>query len=226
MADMMKPQQNAPRPPSKGHKGKVVGVIVVLGLASAVYWNGRKIGEEREEALAKKEGRAPDMTKAGFVPPWDWTTRETKEVGQNVKEGAQDLGEAAKAKVAALRKRIDDWNAERAKAAPVGVPPAPAPPATAPPATPNAPPAAEPPSAPTAPPVDAAAPPPPGLEAAAALVNEGNALWQQNKLKDARSKLVEAQKLLEPLAAQTPVHPMVEKTQKLCKDLIEDIDSR
>ena len=68
--------------------------------------------------------------------------------------------------------------------------------------------------------------PPEGFIRAEYLVREGNAFWCQNRFPSARARLVDARELLEPMAARPPVHPSVERTLRLCTDLIDDIDSR
>jgi hypothetical protein len=68
--------------------------------------------------------------------------------------------------------------------------------------------------------------PPTDFARAEALVRRGDALWRAHDLEAARTKLVVARQLLEPLAAREPSDPAVAKTLRLCNDLIDDIDKR
>ncbi len=163
--------------------------LLLLVVGPAVAWGAKTVGEDREYASAARECRAPDLSGARLVPPWEWTSAERSALRQRVLPDAPPP--PASTSVAATTPAVSTSGAT--SGAPV---------------------------------TSAATDAPEGFDRAEYLLREGNALWCQNRFARARMNLVQARDLLEPMAAQKPVHPSVEKALRLCHDLIEDIDSR
>src|SRR5579862_7135994 len=143
MADMPKPNaqnaSNAPKPaapaPKAGGIKKTFGFIVlvaVLGFGGSIWWHGKTLGEAR----AKSEGKP--LSEAKNVMFWDWSSDEWRGWYSNVESTAGKVGDAASAKAAALKAKVDAWRASKSGATTASVPPTPAPPAApgTPPVTP------------------------------------------------------------------------------------------
>jgi hypothetical protein len=221
MADMPKPNfqnaSNAPKPqaapaPKAGGIKKTFGTIVLValvGLGGSIWWHGKTLGEARAKAENKP------LAEAKNVMFWEWTSDEWRGWYSNVESTAGKVGDAASAKAAALKAKVDAWRAERAGATVVSTPP------TTPSTTPAATPPTTPPDAtPVAtPPVDAGAPPA-GYADAEKLVDEGQDAWGKHDFATAKPKLVDAVKALKAM----PAHPKVTKTLELATQLLEDIE--
>src|SRR4051812_35296817 len=78
-----------PPPRRRPRKREALGAVFLLAPTTAPTWNGEKVGQEREKALARKDGRPADMARAHCVPPWEWTAPEMDALGPNVVSGVE-----------------------------------------------------------------------------------------------------------------------------------------
>jgi hypothetical protein len=218
------PQQPAPAKKG-GFFGKLVKLVIFATVAGAVVtmaMHARKIGEDR--AIAQKGAGETDeqaRMKAAFVPPWQWTSTEWDGYATWITTLGKQAGSTISARAQQLKSKgeefIAEWKQKQAANATSTTSTTSGASATA----------TQPKEAGAGAAGKPAEPPlPEGFNQAAELVREGNLLWQDNKLAEAKPKLEEAVKLLKPMAEKKPAHPMVEKALDLAQQLLEDIAAR